>query len=87
MNEENSDPSGLFCSGTHDAGMASYGHCCHGVWFRGGPIGLFLRLLRAQGGEGPTHGLSPYVGTALIIVGGFAIGGGCLAILEFLVEP
>ena len=31
-------------------------------------FGLFLRLLHVQGGEGPSHGLSPYIGAALILL-------------------
>ena len=38
-------------------------------------FGLFLRLLRLQGGElVPGHGLSPYLGAGLVVLGVLAIG-------------
>jgi putative membrane protein len=46
-------------------------------------FGLFLRLLRVQGGEGPSHGLSPYIGAALIVLGVTAIGGGAIQFSRF----
>jgi len=42
-------------------------------------FGLFLRLLRLQGGETvPGHGLSPYLGTGLVALGVLAIGIGAV---------
>ncbi len=46
-------------------------------------FGLFLQLLRVQGGEGPAHGISPYLGTALIVLGAIAIGGGAIRFSRF----
>ena len=46
-------------------------------------FGLFLRLLRAQGGEGPTHSLSPYLGAALVVLGVIATGGGAMQFAQF----
>lgn len=46
-------------------------------------FGLFLRLLRVQGGEGPSHGLSPYIGAALIVLGVTAIAGGAIQFSHF----
>ena len=46
-------------------------------------FGLFLRLLRAQGAEGPSHGLSPYLGATLIFLGALAISGGALQFWRF----
>jgi putative membrane protein len=40
-------------------------------------FGLFLRLLRAEGGEVvPTGGVSPYLGSVLVVIGVVAISAG-----------
>ncbi len=41
-------------------------------------LGLFLRLLPAQGGREVGHGVSPYLGAALVILGVVATAGGAL---------
>ncbi|MEO8224276.1 MAG: DUF202 domain-containing protein [Gammaproteobacteria bacterium] len=41
-------------------------------------FGLFLRLLRAQGGGEVGHGLSPYLGAALVGLGVIATAGGAI---------
>jgi putative membrane protein len=41
-------------------------------------FGLFLRLLRAQGGRELSHGVSPYLGAALVVLGVVATAGGAL---------
>lgn len=41
-------------------------------------FGLFLRLLQAQGGEIVSHGVSPYLGTALVGLGVLATAGGAI---------
>jgi len=41
-------------------------------------FGLFLRLLHAQAGGEAGHGVSPYVGAALVVMGVIATGGGAL---------
>ncbi len=41
-------------------------------------FGLFLRLLRAQGGAEVGHGLSPYLGAALVGLGVIATAGGAI---------
>ena len=46
-------------------------------------FGLFLRLLRVQGGEVPSHGLSPYIGAALIVLGVLATSGGAVRFAQF----
>lgn len=83
MNEENSDPRVYFAAERTMLAWLRTGIAVMAFGFVVARFGLFLRLLRAQGGEGPSHGLSPYVGTALIIVGGFAIGGGALQFSNF----
>lgn len=47
-------------------------------------FGLFLRLLRAQGGTEVSHGLSPYLGAALVGLGVVATAGGALRYQRFL---
>jgi len=46
-------------------------------------FGLFLRLLRAQEGLGPSHGLSPILGATLVGLGVLASGGGAVQYLRF----
>ncbi len=47
-------------------------------------FGLFLRLLRLQGGEPvPGHGLSPYLGAALVLLGVVALGVGATSYRRF----
>ena len=46
-------------------------------------FGLFLRLLRAQGGPVAGHGISPYVGAALVALGVVATGGGAVRYQRF----
>jgi putative membrane protein len=41
-------------------------------------FGLFLRLLHAQGGREVGHGLSPYLGAGLVVLGVIATAGGAL---------
>lgn len=41
-------------------------------------FGLFLRLLDAQGEREASHGLSPYLGAALVLLGVIATAGGAL---------
>ena len=41
-------------------------------------FGLFLRLLHAQAGREVGHGVSPYLGAALVVLGVVATGGGAL---------
>jgi putative membrane protein len=47
-------------------------------------FGLFLRLLRAQGGNEVGHGLSPYLGAALVALGVVATAGGALQYQRFV---
>jgi len=46
-------------------------------------FGLFLRLVQAQGGPVPGHGLSPYLGSALVGLGVVATAGGALEYQRF----
>ena len=48
-------------------------------------FGLFLRLMRAQGGEAPapTHGVSSYLGACLVVLGIVATGAGALEYRRF----
>lgn len=47
-------------------------------------FGLFLRLLRVQGGEAaPGHGLSPLLGAGLVLLGVVAIGVGAVSYRRF----
>jgi putative membrane protein len=41
-------------------------------------FGLFLRLLRVQGGTAVGHGISPYLGAALVGLGVVATAGGAI---------
>jgi putative membrane protein len=41
-------------------------------------FGLFLRLLHAQGGREVGHGVSPYLGAALVVLGVIATAGGAV---------
>ncbi len=47
-------------------------------------FGLFLRLLRAQGGSEVGHGVSPYLGAALVGLGVVATAGGALQYQRFV---
>jgi putative membrane protein len=47
-------------------------------------FGLFLRLLHAQGGREVGHGLSPYLGAALVGLGVVATAGGALQYQRFV---
>lgn len=46
-------------------------------------FGLFLHLLRAQGGEPTTHGVSSYLGAGLVLLGIVATGAGALEYRRF----
>ncbi|MGH7526222.1 MAG: YidH family protein [Gemmatimonadales bacterium] len=46
-------------------------------------FGLFLRLLQPQGGLVASHGLSPYLGTALVALGVVATAGGAVQYHRF----
>jgi putative membrane protein len=46
-------------------------------------FGLFQRLVQAQGGTLPGHGLSPYLGSALVALGVVATAGGTLEYQRF----
>jgi putative membrane protein len=46
-------------------------------------FGLFLRLLHAQGGTPAGHGLSPYLGGALVGLGVLATAGGAIQYQRF----
>ena len=46
-------------------------------------FGLFLRLVHAQGGALPGHGLSPYLGSALVALGVLATAGGAVEYQRF----
>ncbi|HYC32731.1 MAG TPA: DUF202 domain-containing protein [Gemmatimonadales bacterium] len=46
-------------------------------------FGLFLRLVQAQGGMVPGHGLSPYLGSALVALGAVATAGGAVEYQRF----
>ena len=41
-------------------------------------FGLFLRLLHFEAGSAASHGLSPYLGAALVVLGVLAIAGGAI---------
>jgi putative membrane protein len=47
-------------------------------------FGLFLRVLRAQGGAEVGHGVSPYLGAALVGLGVVATAGGALQYQRFV---
>jgi putative membrane protein len=47
-------------------------------------FGLFLRLLRAQAGAEVDHGVSPYLGAALVGLGVVATAGGALRYRRFV---
>jgi putative membrane protein len=46
-------------------------------------LGLFLRLLQAQGGPVAGYGLSPYLGVALVALGVAATAGGIVQFQRF----
>lgn len=46
-------------------------------------FGLFLHLVQAQGGAVPGHGLSPYLGSALVGLGVVATAGGAVEYQRF----
>jgi putative membrane protein len=46
-------------------------------------FGVFLRLLQAQGGPVRTHGISPYLGTILVVLGVVATAGGAIQYQRF----
>jgi putative membrane protein len=47
-------------------------------------FGLFLRLLRVPSGAGPSHGLSPYLGAALVALGVVATAAGAIQYRHFV---
>jgi inner membrane protein YidH len=47
-------------------------------------FGLLLRILRAQGGLMAGHGLSPYIGATLVVLGVVATAGGALQYQRFI---
>jgi len=47
-------------------------------------FGLFLRLLRVQGGADSGRGVSPYLGAALVVLGVVATAGGALQYQRFV---
>ncbi|HUR93892.1 MAG TPA: DUF202 domain-containing protein [Gemmatimonadales bacterium] len=47
-------------------------------------FGLFLRLIRAQGGPAVGHGLSPYLGAMLVGIGILATAGGAVQYQRFV---
>jgi len=46
-------------------------------------FGVFLRLLQAQGGTVHTHGVSPYLGAILVVLGVVATAGGSVQYRHF----
>jgi len=46
-------------------------------------FGLFLRLVRAQGSSVVSHGVSPYLGAALVVLGVIATGAGAVQYRRF----
>lgn len=46
-------------------------------------FGLFLRLLQAQDGKPMTHGISPYLGMALVLVGVVSTTAGAIQYWRF----
>lgn len=46
-------------------------------------FGLFLRLLRAQADNYVTHGISPYLGAALVVLGVVSIAAGAVQYQRF----
>lgn len=46
-------------------------------------FGLFLRLLQAEGVPPPGHGISPYLGSALVALGVMATAGGTVEYQRF----
>ena len=46
-------------------------------------FGLFLRLLRAQSAPAPGHGVSPYLGAALVLLGAATAAAGALQYRRF----
>ena len=46
-------------------------------------FGLFLRLLQAEGAPAAGHGISPYLGSALVALGVVATAGGALEYQRF----
>jgi putative membrane protein len=46
-------------------------------------FGLFLRLLRVQAGEAATHGVSPILGAALVLIGALATAAGAVQYRRF----
>ena len=47
-------------------------------------FGLFLQLLRVQAGTSPSHGLSPYLGAALVGLGVLATAAGAVQYRHFI---
>jgi putative membrane protein len=47
-------------------------------------LGLFLQLLQAQGGPVAGHGLSPYLGAALVVLGVAATAAGTVQYQRFI---
>lgn len=46
-------------------------------------FGLFLRLVELQAGATATHGVSPYIGASLVILGVLATAGGAVQYQRF----
>ena len=83
MQEQSNDPRVYFAAERTMLAWLRTGIAIMAFGFVVARFELFLRLLRVQGGEGPSHGLSPYIGAVLIVLGVLATGGGAIQFSRF----
>jgi putative membrane protein len=83
MPESDSDPRVYFAAERTMLAWLRTGIAIMAFGFVVARFGLFLRLLQAQGGPVRPHGISPYLGTALVVLGVLATAGGAVQYQRF----
>jgi putative membrane protein len=83
MPESQSDPRVYFAAERTMLAWLRTGIAIMAFGFVVARFGLFLRLIQIQGGPVHSHGISPYLGTALVLVGVLATAGGAVQYQRF----
>jgi putative membrane protein len=83
MPESQSDPRVYFAAERTMLAWLRTGIAIMAFGFVVARFGLFLRLIQVQGGPVHSHGISPYLGTALVLLGVLATAGGAVQYQRF----
>ena len=83
MPESTSDPRVYFAAERTMLAWLRTGIAIMAFGFIVARFGLFLRLLQVQAGSAASHGLSPYLGGALVALGVLATAGGAVQYQRF----